>query len=100
MPTHPGQLHPFTDDLLASRFHNAAADREVLRFHPRISREASVKQAAPLHPEVEAVAASSCRKLQPPDIQGSGYVVKSLEAALWAFHDAQDFGEAVLKAVN
>ena len=31
---------------------------------------------------------------------GSGYVVKSLEAALWAFHDAQDFREAVLRAVN
>lgn len=29
-----------------------------------------------------------------------GYVVKSLEAALWAFHDAKDFREAVLKAVN
>ncbi len=26
--------------------------------------------------------------------------VKRLEAALWAFHDAQDFREAVLKAVN
>ena len=25
------------------------------------------------------------------DIQGSGYVVESLEAALWAFHDAKDF---------
>ena len=59
-----------------------------------------LKQAAPLHPEVEAVAAGSFRKLQQPDIQGSGYVVKSLEAALWAFHDAQDFREAVLKAVN
>ena len=29
-----------------------------------------------------------------------GYVVKSLEAALWAFHDAKDFREAVLRAVN
>ena len=27
-------------------------------------------------------------------------MVKSLEAALWAFHDATDFREAVLKAVN
>ena len=33
-------------------------------------------------------------------IVGNGYVVKSLEAALWAFHDAQDFREAVLRAVN
>lgn len=37
---------------------------------------------------------------RPPKIVGSGYVVKSLEAALWAFHDAKDFREAVLRAVN
>ena len=27
-------------------------------------------------------------------------MVRSLEAALWAFHDADDFEEAVLRAVN
>ena len=27
-------------------------------------------------------------------------MVRSLEAALWAFHDAADFREAVLRAVN
>jgi len=59
-----------------------------------------LRQLQPLHPEVEVVAAGSFRQLQPPAIKGSGYVVKSLEAALWAFHDAEDFREAVLKAVN
>ena len=54
----------------------------------------------PLHAEVEAVAVGSFRKRQPPAIRGSGYVVASLEAALWAFHDATDFREAVLRAVN
>jgi ADP-ribosylglycohydrolase len=54
----------------------------------------------PLHPEIAAVAEGSFRESQPPVIQGSGYVVKSLEAALWAFHDAADFREAVLRAVN
>ncbi len=33
-------------------------------------------------------------------IQGSGYVVKSLEAALWCFHTTGSFKDAVLKAVN
>lgn len=33
-------------------------------------------------------------------IRGSGWVVESLEAALWAFHDASSFEEAVLRAVN
>ena len=46
------------------------------------------------------MADGSFRRKQPPEIVGSGYVVKCLEAALWAFHDATDFREAVLKAVN
>jgi ADP-ribosylglycohydrolase len=52
------------------------------------------------HPEVEVVAAGSFREKQPPEIVGSGYVVKSLEAALWAFNDAKGFRGAVLRAVN
>jgi hypothetical protein len=54
----------------------------------------------PLHPAVDEVAAGSFRRRSPPEIVGSGYVVKSLEAALWAFHSAENFREAVLKAVN
>lgn len=53
-----------------------------------------------LHAEVDEVAAGSFRRRQPPEIRGSGYVVKSLEAALWAFHNATDFRDAVLRAVN
>jgi ADP-ribosylglycohydrolase len=53
-----------------------------------------------LDPEIEEVADGSFRRLQPPTIVGSGYVVKSLEAALWAFWEAKDFREAVLRAVN
>ena len=52
------------------------------------------------HREIADVAEGSFRRKQPPEIIGSGYVVKSLEAALWAFHDAKDFREAVLRAVN
>ncbi len=54
----------------------------------------------PIHPEIAEVAGGSFRKLQPPAIKGGGYVVKSLEAALWAFHGAEDFEDAVLAAVN
>jgi ADP-ribosylglycohydrolase len=53
-----------------------------------------------LHPEVADVATGSFREKQPPAIVGSGYVVKSLEAALWAFHDAKDFRQVILRAVN
>jgi len=54
----------------------------------------------PLHPLIQKVAQGSFRRKQPPAIQGFGWVVKSLEASLWAFHDADNFEEAVLKAVN
>ena len=54
----------------------------------------------PLHPLIQEIAQGSFRQKQPPAIQGSGWVVKSLEASLWAFHDAETFEEAVLKAVN
>src|SRR6516225_5106936 len=54
----------------------------------------------PLHPLIQAVAQGSFRQKQPPAIEGSGWVVKSLEAALWAFHEADTFEEAVLRAVN
>ncbi|MCE9553571.1 MAG: ADP-ribosylglycohydrolase family protein [Planctomycetes bacterium] len=59
-----------------------------------------LRHFAPLHEEVDEVAMGSFRKSQPPEIWGSGYVVKSLEAALWAFHNADDFSQAVLRAVN
>lgn len=54
----------------------------------------------PLHPLILEVAQGSFRRKKPPDIEGSGWVVRSLEASLWAFHDAQNFEEAVLRAVN
>ena len=34
------------------------------------------------------------------EIQGSGYVVRSLEAALWALHTTDDFRDGALRAVN
>ena len=54
----------------------------------------------PLHPLIQEIAQGSFHQRNPPAIQGSGWVVKSLEASLWAFHDADTFEEAVLKAVN
>lgn len=54
----------------------------------------------PLHPEVGEISQGSFRARQPPEIMGSGYVIKSLEAALWAFAGAASFREAVLRAVN
>jgi ADP-ribosylglycohydrolase len=76
---------------------------EALSYDPEIGKL--------LHPEVDKVAKGSFRTKSPaphdkwwPDergfIKGSGFVVDSLEAALWAFYHASSFSEAVLSAVN
>ncbi len=57
-------------------------------------------QHGPLDPRIEAVARGSWRAKQPPDIQGRGYVVDALEAALWAVGGANDFRDAILRAAN
>ena len=61
---------------------------------------AELNAIKPLNPMILAVANGSFREKSPPAIRGSGWVVHSLEAALWAFHDASSFEEAVLKGVN
>lgn len=53
-----------------------------------------------LHPEITAVVAGSFRDRQPPEINGGGYVVTTLEAALWAVDRTATFEEAILAAVN
>ena len=54
----------------------------------------------PLHTDIAEIASGSFKHKQPPDIRGSGYVVNSLEAALWAFHNSDSFEEGCLLAVN
>ena len=73
--------------------------REVV-LDPAWSALTELRNMMELHPEVEDVIGGSFRQKSPPEIRGSGYVVASLEAALWAFHAAESFSEAVLKAVN
>ena len=53
-----------------------------------------------LHPEVDEIARGSYLRREPPEIQGSGYVVRCLEAALWAFARTDTFAEGCLLAVN
>jgi ADP-ribosylglycohydrolase len=54
----------------------------------------------PLHPLVDAVARGSFRSKVPPEIKGGGFVVDSLEAALWALHHGPNFRDGALLAVN
>jgi ADP-ribosyl-[dinitrogen reductase] hydrolase len=59
-----------------------------------------LNEIKPLHPLIQEVAQGSFRQKEPPAIEGSGWVVKSLQASLWAFYDTGTCEEAVLRAVN
>ena len=56
--------------------------------------------AAPLARKVAAIAAGSFRTKTDAEIRGSGYVIHTLEAALWAFAATDDFRAGALKVVN
>lgn len=53
-----------------------------------------------LSPAVAEIAAGSFERREPPEVAGTGYAVRSLEAALWAFHRSTDFRSGALLAVN
>lgn len=73
---------------------NGASQEELL------SEQAWLWLKMPLTPKIAAIAAGSFKHRQPPHIRGTGYVVASLEAALWAFYHSHNFREGALLAVN
>ena len=78
----------------------AGQEKEVL-LSPRYSPVAKgYWRTHALAPKIDDVAAGSFKQKDPPEIQGSGFVVRSLEAALWAFHRSSSFREGCLLAVN
>jgi ADP-ribosyl-[dinitrogen reductase] hydrolase len=54
----------------------------------------------PLAPAIAAIARGSFKGKNEGEIQASGYVVHTLEAALWAFHNSGNFRDGALLAVN
>ncbi len=73
--------------------------KEVL-LSPGYCPVPSYWQDHPLTPEIAAIAAGSFKTRNPPQIRGTGYVVNSLEAALWAFYFSTTFRDGCLLAVN
>jgi len=53
-----------------------------------------------LVPSIAAIAAGTYRTKVEHDIRSTGYVVDSLEAALWCFATTDSFEDAILKAAN
>jgi ADP-ribosylglycohydrolase len=101
LPTHASEqcrsACRYLATVLAALIHGEDRD-EVLS--PEWRPLQRLNNSKPLHPLIEEVALGSYRHKQPPEIKGTGWVVMSLEASLWAFHAADTFEEAVLQAVN
>jgi ADP-ribosyl-[dinitrogen reductase] hydrolase len=51
-------------------------------------------------PKVAAIAGGEYRQKSVAQIKGTGYVVQSLEAALWCFYQTDTFESAILQAAN
>ena len=74
-------------------------DKETL-LGPRYCPVEGLWGRSPLAEKIAAIADGAFKHREPPDIKGSGYVVQSLEAALWAFLKSPDFREGALLAAN
>jgi hypothetical protein len=67
----------------------------------QVWQSSSVTELLPeLDSEVIEICLGSFLRQQPPGIRATGYVIDSLEAALWAFAKGRDFAEGMLLAVN
>lgn len=75
---------------------NGASKSDVLSNHA----DHAVWKDAPLDLEILEIVKGSFKHKNPPEIVGSGYVVKSLEAALWAFYHTDNFANGALMAAN
>jgi ADP-ribosylglycohydrolase len=77
---------------------NGVSKEELLS--PMYSPVRGLWRREPLAPKIAEVAGGSFARRSPPEIKGTGYVVKSLEAALWAFATTDDYRDGCLAAVN
>jgi len=79
---------------LSVRALDGASKDELLATH------AAPIESASLAPTIQALARGDYSEKAADEIRGTGYVVQSLEAALWCFWQTSSFEEAILTAVN
>ena len=77
---------------------NGASREELLS--PLYAPEPGYWDTRPLAAPIHEIATGSFRAKSASQVQGSGYVAHSLEAALWAFHETDNFRDGALRAVN
>ena len=67
--------------------------KDELLNHPKLQR-------SDWTPKVAEILKGSYRTKEPPEIQGSGYVIHTLEAVLWAFNKSTNFKDGAILVVN
>jgi ADP-ribosyl-[dinitrogen reductase] hydrolase len=77
----------FASLLVKAFFSDQKSDLLTTFYKPESEKVARIAQGLYLHKAYE-------------DLTGSGYVIESLESALWCFHQSSTFEEAVLLAAN
>ncbi len=87
----------FACGLIVSAINGVSKDELLAPMYAPVT---DVWEREPLHPHIADIARGSYRTKSPPAIRGNGYVVHSLEAALWAFATTTDFRRGALAAVN
>ena len=114
----PVVLHAYPDFAMAMRFaadssrttHGASEAIEscqlfaalLYRVLHGVEKSALLRDLpfTPHEPKIAALKAGSFLDKPESEIEGSGYCVASLEAALWCFHHTDNFRAAILRAVN
>lgn len=83
--------------LFGAVLHRACSgtDKETLLDKPFRGLESPT-----LSPKIQSIANGDYREKTEQEIRGSGYVVDSLEAALWCFQNTDNYRDAILRAVN
>jgi len=74
-----------------------AVCRPYLRLEGVLDAAGSVRG---IHPKLVPIVQGSWHRKEPGEISGSGYVVHSLEAAVWSFGTTDSFEAAILRAAN
>lgn len=77
----------------------AGVDKETL-LSEAYTPQPGLWETQPLSPAVAQVAAGSFKSLNPEETEAGGYVIETLQAALWAFYTTDDFRTGALRAVN
>ena len=86
--------------LMAAILYGAFDGVEKDRLIHSYVNELGIFEQTSLAEKIQAIASGSYIGKNPPSIAGTGYVVQSLEAALWAFEKTDNFRDGALLAVN